>query len=211
MIAIDVDSTLYSFEKVAREEFFNLALETGDESYLKGAYTPWTEWRSPADANGLDAWLAVIDRCHDADRILEQDPFPLAAQTLQELVDQGHSLIYVSDRASESATATEQWLRAHNFPEQELVCTRDKTPWLSQCRYLIDDRPKTLIEFVYDFVWKNSKGSGPTNQRMAFGLAYPYNQALTDVPNIFLAPGQSWAGIRYYLIKKNVLKEPAYA
>ena len=40
-------------------------------------------------------------------------------------------------------------------------------------------------------------------QRLAFGLWFPYNQALTDIKNVLLAP--TWLGIRYYLEKKGVL------
>jgi 5'(3')-deoxyribonucleotidase len=211
-IAIDIDSTLYPFETAARDEFMKLAVERDDKSLRRGAYVPWVEWRSPADATTLDDWLEVVDRVHQPKKISAQKPFPNAATVLQELHWQGYELVYLSQRTEDAHEATEQWLNDWGFPRPHagLVCCEDKAPHLSDCQYLIDDRPKTLVEFVYDFTWRYSHGSNPEHQRVAFGLCYEYNRALTDVPNIYLAPG-SWEGIRYYLVKTGVLKETAYA
>ena len=44
-------------------------------------------------------------------------------------------------------------------------------------------------------------------QRKAFVKGYPYNQALTDVPNVYVA--MDWYGINEYLVRKGVLSEAA--
>ncbi len=219
-IAVDIDSTLYDFDTPAREAFTKLAEETGNPDYLRGAYHPWTEWRSPADACGVDAWIAAIALCHSDDVILAQTPFNGAVETCQALVDEGHELIYISNRATESEEATHQWLRKWDFPldrsivEAEewhaghvlKVLTSDKAPFLRDCQYLIDDRPKTAIDFIYNRDWPVDV----EGERRAFLIAYPYNQALTDIPRLYLAP--TWSGIASYLVKKGVLSSvPAEA
>lgn len=227
-IAVDIDSTLYDFETPAREAFTKLAEERGDKEYLRGAYHPWTEWRSPADACGLQAWLEAIDLCHSSEIILAQTPFNGAVETCQALADEGHELIYISNRAVESGEATHDWLAKWDFPLDKSiveaeewhaghvlkVLTGDKQPFLRDCQYLIDDRPKTAVDFLYDVDWQIRHGrmhddsDGPTLKRRVFMISYPYNQALTDVPHLYLAP--TWAGLNSYLVGKGVLTKPAY-
>jgi len=217
-IAVDIDSTLYDFDTPAREAFTKLAKLHNDPSYLRGAYHPWTEWRSPADACGTEVWLEAIALCHADNIILDQTPFNGAVDTCLALVEEGHELIYISNRTVESGEATHQWLEKWGFPLDRSIAeadewdaghvlkvlTDDKAPFLRDCRYLIDDRPKTAIEFVYDREWD----AAFDGQRKVFLIAYPYNQALTDIPNLYLAP--TWAGINQYLVSKGVLSEPAY-
>jgi hypothetical protein len=211
VIGVDIDSTLYDFEQLARNEFLKHAREQGDKSVQRGAYITWTEWRSPTDACGLDVWLEVIDRCHADESILAQQPFDGAKDVLWELYLAGNDLRFISTRDTRCTEATQTWLTACGFPEGELICTMDnKIPHLRDVQYLIDDRPKTIVEFIYDFDWKNRYGStNADKQRKAFALAFPYNINLTDVPNLYLAP--TWYGIHNYLIDKGVLKEAEYA
>ena len=226
-IAVDIDSTLYDFETPAREAFTKLAEERDDRTLLMGAYHPWTEWRSPADVCGLPVWLDAIALCHSEEIILAQTPFNGAVETCQQLAREGHELLYISNRAVESAEATAQWLDKWEFPLNHsdiaraedwhdghaLKClTTDKKPFLSDCQYLIDDRPKTAIVFIYDFDWQRQHGEmhaeSTEKPRRAFLIAYPYNQALTDIRHLYLAP--TWAGINTYLVSKGVLTKPAY-
>jgi len=266
-IAVDIDSTLYDFSTLAREGFLRLARERGDDTLKRGAYHPWTEWRSPTDASGVQAFLDVLDYCHDNDVILEQVPFRGSAETCQALASEGHDLLYISNRRVESTEATEQWLKKWDFPlsedEHELKCLMDeKRDHIADCQYIIDDRPRTVIDFVYDFDWETKmreqanriRRLGPDEgdplyeeamdalgvcldlyyaekdnteafenlhaiqaeaaeayisktRRRAFVLAYPYNQNLTDIPHLYLAP--TWAGLNDYLVGKGVLSKPA--
>lgn len=206
MIAVDIDSTLYDFATPARQAFLDLAIKHGDkEEYFKGGYQSWVEWRSPGDVCGLEAFMEVLDIVHSDDVIAKQAPYEGASDVLWELYDEGHEMFYISNRDEKAGLATEKWLQDNEFPSGELIVTMDdKQPYLSECQYLIDDRAKTLVQFVEDFNWKWTYGSldNPVS-RKAFGLMFDYNRALTDVPNIYLAP--TWAGIRYYLKKKGVL------
>lgn len=205
MIAIDVDSTLYDFATPARQAFLDLAIKHGDkEEYFKGGYQSWVEWRSPGDVCGPEAFQEVLDIVHSDSVIQEQDPFPGAVKIVNEIAEQ-HDLFYITNRSPKAADATRWWLNERGFPTADLIAMMDdKAPYLSECQYLIDDRAKTLVQFVEDFNWKYTYGSlDQPRKRQAFGLLFEYNRALTDLPNIYLAP--TWAGIRYYLTKKGVL------
>jgi hypothetical protein len=202
LIGVDVDDTLYSFTSEARNVLARRAADTGDEQYMNAAYALWPEWRAPVDLLGLETWLDVIDEVHEDISILRQIPYPGASEALWKLVENGHELIYLSSRNLSCFDATNLWLQVARMPEGVLTCTgHDKTEWLSQCQYIIDDRPSTLVRFVHDFNWKNIKGS----QRVAFGLITDYNRALTDVPNIFLSP--NWNLMRRYFAKAGLITE----
>lgn len=228
-IGVDVDSTLYDFETPSRDAALKLWQETGDDGFKEAAYHPWTEWRSPADVlMGDDGvphrWLEVIDRVHEDDSILGMRPFTGAVETCQALMRAGHHLIYITNRKAHTEMATRKWLDDNGFlargfsptleSEATLVVTEgDKRPFLEKAQYLIDDRLKTCVQFVYDYDWQFIHGvrgavKGPANRdRIAFVKAYPYNQNATDVPGLILAP--TWAAINVYLVKKGLLPEAA--
>lgn len=210
-IGVDVDDTLYSFASLARGVLASEAAKSGDKTLERAAYAPWPEWRTPLDLLGLDEWMRIIDICHDEEMIRSQQPYPEAANLLTELVDNNYELVYVSTRNTERYSATKEWLVSNLFPMGDLVCTgQDKAEALRECRYLIDDRPKNLISFVYDFDWKYGH-IGTAGERIGFGLMTEFNRALTDVPNIYLAPPGNWNLMRHYLVKTGVLKEEVYA
>lgn len=205
IVAVDLDNTLYDFDTPARDAFLKLGIERGNKGFFKGAYNAWGEWRSMTDSCGDDIQEEVIQMVHEPESILEQHPFKGSQQVLHELEEQGHTLLFISNREPERHRPTAVWLEDHGFPPGELICTREsKLPLIAHCQYLIDDRPKTLVQFVFEYDWKNKYGSqNGAMQRKAFSLAYPYNQALTDVPGMYFAP--TWGGIQYYLAKEGVL------
>lgn len=202
-IGIDIDSTLYDFAIPMRQAFLDLALEHGDkEEYFKGGYQSWVEWRSPADVCGPEAFELALAKVHSEEIIAQQVPFNNSVEVCKRIAE-NYEILYISNRAPETVWATQHWLDDHNYPSGELVCTmRDKQEYLRDCQYLIDDRPKTLVEFVYASGW--NPPAYHSRPRKAFGLLYEYNRALTDIPNVYLAP--TWAGINYYLERKGVLE-----
>jgi hypothetical protein len=225
-IAVDVDSTLYDFETPSRDACLKLweeSIRAGerDDSYKEAAYHPWTEWRSPADVLGVEKWLKAIAVVHEDDAILGMQPFTGAVETCQALMRAGHKLIYITNRAAHTEEATRQWLVQNGFlhdgqvpgaAKATLVVTEgDKRPFIANAQYLIDDRLKTCVQFVYDFEWQfyhgeRDKVKGAANRdRIAFVKAYPYNQNATDVPGLILAP--TWSAINVYLVKKGLLPE----
>lgn len=206
LVAVDIDSTLTEFETPFRDAFFKLAkeAETEEEAELliKGAYHVWDEYRSPADVCGKELFQQAIDLVHSDECIVSRHPYEGSVATIQALVESGHNIRYISNRNPDSYKATYDWLWQKGFPIEgphELLCiTAAKNTYLAGCRYLIDDRPRTLVEFVY----------GDTHRRRkAFALLFPFNRALTDLENIFLAP--TWGGLNAYLVREGVLSEPA--
>lgn len=210
-IAIDIDDTIYDFATPARNAFLKLARDTGDKSLFRGAYNPWFEWRSLMDSCGEEAGKKVVSMVHKDDAIMKRRPYEGAVETISRLLGEGHEVLYISTRAPESYDATFDWLAGHGLmyggdeTPTQLVCTwADKGPHIRHCQYLIDDRVKTVHEFLGDFHWKLKYGSeNEEKKRMAFALWHPHNLNLTDVPNAYLAP--TWDGIAYYLEEKGVL------
>lgn len=218
-IAVDIDDTLNSFTGLARQVIATRAKKTGKKIYEVAAYTPWDEWRTPADLLGMDLWLDVIAEAHSRENILTRTAFPDAVETVCALADAGHDLLYISNRRESAFEATADWLIRWGFPlhysartrgaesgtrngvDTALVCTaKPKTPWLADCQYLIDDRPRTLFQFLSDVDWPREN---PDEQRKAFALTAPYNRGLTDIPNLYLAP--SWSLLNFYLTREGVL------
>lgn len=203
-IAIDVDSTLYDFEQIARDAFLHLARDQDDKSLFRGAYHPWNEWRNPHDVCGKETWGEVcklaISECFPI-----QPPYPGAVEVVNALSEY-YSPLYISSRLPSHYEGTMKWLDDNDFPRGEILCEPgDKILHLQGIRYLIDDRPKWLVEFIHDYAWKTLR---PHEPRLAFGLHFPYNCALTDIDNIFLAP--TWRGLQHYLVEAEVLpKESA--
>lgn len=211
-IAVDIDDTLYSFGSVAKDALFRLAEEHDDRGLRSAAYTPSTQWRIPHDVAGGDMWMKAIELSHRPEVIAAQEPYSGSVETITALRDEGHEIIYISNRDEKASEPTYEWLENRGFPigkhsqSAHLKCLwGDKIPHLRDCQYIIDDRPSTLIRFVFDFDWHDQN---PDTERKGFSLHTPYNENLTDIENIYLAP--SWAGLNYYLVEKGLLSEPAY-
>lgn len=189
------DETLYSFDEEVREAFFEIAIERNDKSILKAAYSNNQEWRNLVDHNKALAYEA-IERVHE--QATSQIPFKNSIDVVNRLAEQ-HTIKYVGSRFKKHYDNTKSWLNYWDFPEGELFCvehTDSKHNYFRDVQYLIDDRPRTIVEFINDTSWKG-------DQRLAFGLWRQYNQNLTDVRNILLAP--TWRGLEYYLERKKVL------
>lgn len=233
-IAVDIDDTLYSFTDEAREVLSWMVdapeFAAYKEQLTHALYAKWDQWRTPFELCGFDAegnslWLKCIEYCHDDEAILRQQPFNGSVEILTELADAGHELLYISNRATETEDATRQWLMVNNFPAGELVVTSgNKAPFIRECQYMIDDRVKNVLDFIYDYEYETAlrkEAGGYTEpyaeqvyeggKRKAFVRVADYNGGLTDVPNLYLA--HTWKGLRRYMVKKGLLpnKQPALA
>jgi hypothetical protein len=199
-IAVDIDDSLYSFNDLAQEMMTQVTLQNGEDLFQRGAYSSWNEWRTPADLF-QNEWQSIIDLCHRDHIIRSQIPFKNAVTTLRKIFDSGNDIIYISNRSESAYDATYEWLQAHGFPQaKSLICTTEnKASFIADCQYIIDDRPKTLVEFVYDYNWREEA----TVARKGFGLFCEYNRALTDVPGIYLAP--NWTLLEKYIKEKSNL------
>jgi phosphoglycolate phosphatase-like HAD superfamily hydrolase len=232
-IAVDIDDTLYSFTDEAREQLSLMVDEPEYDAFkdqlLHALYAKWDQWRTPFELCGVDdqgasIWLQCIDRCHDTDAILRQQPFNGAVEICNELLDQGHELVYISNRATETEEATWRWLVDNGFTVgavngggTDLVVTNgDKRPFIRDCQYMIDDRVKNIIEFVYDYDYEEGRrdtvaamremGNNVEDsflKRKGFVRVADYNGGLTDVPGLYL--GHTWAALRRYMVKIELL------
>lgn len=231
-IAVDIDDTLFSFTDEAREVLSLMVdypdYEVYSEQLKNCLYAKWDQWRTPHELCGFDdhgesLWLQCVERCHDTEAILRQRPFTGAVKVCCELVAAGHKLVYISNRATETKDATREWLNRNSFPIGELIVTSgNKEPYVTHCQYMIDDRPKNVVNFVYSHGWRtySSKTAlGYTDPkevytslvRKAFVRVTDYNESLTDIPNLYLA--HTWSGLRRYMVREGLLenKEAAHA
>lgn len=205
-IGVDIDSTLYPFDEPARDACFYLYDVTGEEPYKRAAHSSGSEWRSFTDILGPERWQSAVDLVHSYETVLSRVPFEGAVNICNALNDEGHELIFISNRSARCLGSTSRWLDEQGLLRDNYVETieQDKLSSLSSCQYLIDDRVKTVIQFVYNYQWTNVYGSlNREKERHAFVKAYPYNQNLTDVPNVWVSP--SWSGIGRYLFKLGLL------
>ena len=216
-VAVDIDDTLYDFNALSREMICREAARTGDEQLMNAAYSHWGEWRAPSDQL-KERWLEIISMCHQPEVIQAQQPFPGTYEVLWRIIEAGHNITYISNRDPATHDNTQFWLNCHGFPAPngwdsfgqdldhrvKLICTAaDKMPLIADCQYIIDDRPKTLVKFVYDYDWKNRWGSkNAVMARKGFALHREYNAGLTDVPGIYLA--KTWTLLDKFLVDKGV-------
>ncbi len=185
--------------------------ESYQSQLLHALYAKWDQWRTPYELCGYDdhgesLWLQCIARCHDDKAIFRQKPFPGAVEVCNELIAEGHYLTYISNRATESERATEEWLTWHGFmpvfsqtgqqATKLVVTSGDKEPFIRDCQYMIDDRPKNVVTFIHNRDW-------PAGKRKAFVRVTDYNGGLTDVPGLYLA--HTWQGMARYMIKEGLL------
>jgi hypothetical protein len=213
------DDTLYSFRDISKDALFYLAQERNDKQILNAAYTEALQWRTLADVAGLEVLQEAIRLAHSPEVMKNLPPYPGAPDTIKALYDEGHELIYISNRDPESVKATHKWLWDNEFPIEspsafsgttvtraELKCLwGDKLPHIRDCRYMIDDRASTLINFTRDPTWYRMHRE---EKRKGFGIHAPHNTNLTDIEDIYLAP--TWAGLNFYLVGKGLLSQPAY-
>ena len=203
-IAIDLDETLYSFESAFRDAIFDIAQERDDKSVLRVAYSNNYEWRNLVD-HDMPLAFEAIERVHTAAN--SYTAFPNAADTVERIRDAGHEIKYVGSRKDKHYDSTMEFLDWNDFPGGELICTdpakQSKVEDVADCQYLIDDRPKTIFEFLYDENWDAEYDGTMSTRRLAFSLWKPYNQNLTELKGLYLAP--TWRGLRFYLERKGVI------
>lgn len=201
-VAVDIDDTLVPFSDKIREEFFNLAIESGDKKYLKGAYADFNEWRGMSDLFDMKTMLGVFSRVHE--KQWEDKPYPNASGVLRELAKK-YEIKYVTCREERFREHVRTFLFGSWFPKGELVIldpfVHDKKEAIQDCDILIEDRPKTIFEFLK--MDEGIKSNIISGERIVFGLWKSHNRNLTDIPNVYLAP--TWRGIQYYMKKKGVL------
>lgn len=194
VVYCDIDSTIVDFCPQALRIIVELALERKDDRLLRAAWncTGWSEFKGPLDMCGDKVWQEVIDKAHSDHEIESRPLIDKDCVSVLNKIASIYTLIFISNRRPDSYKATRRWLENQGFENWAgLICTtRNKNNHMKNGRYLIDDRPKTMVEFLYDHRKTDQK------ERKVFSLITDYNRNLTDIPNIFLAP--DWSGLDHY-------------
>lgn len=201
VIYCDLDGTVVDFSAQARKVWMELAQQKGDGSLLRGAYMTWNEFRSPRDVCGDNVWREIVDKVHSDDSILAQPVLDVDCVEILNKIAENYELYFISNRRPDSYEATHKWLEKNFKGWVDLICTEaNKNDIMEDGRYLIDDRPRTIVEFRYQYTWHFSERN--TGPRKVFSLLTDYNRNLTDIPNVFLAP--NWKGLDYYFKREGI-------
>ena len=193
VVSVDIDDTLTPFNDLAKKVIWDRHCKTGRKIYKSFVYASINHWRSPVAPLGIEEWLDVVAECHSNENILSNQPLAGSVEAINMLAEY-NDIYYVSNRAPSTYVATVEWLTKCGYPSpNRCICLNDQ-PKIEFFKregvdYIIDDRPKTLTDFVY---------SAPNKK--AFGLLTEYNASLTDIDNIYLA--HDWYGLAYYFEKE---------
>lgn len=149
LIQVDVDSTLYD----ANALFYEVGTEEGID-WPKIYYY----WFGPTDiGTDLTTLKNVFRKCHSEEYVMEQKPYPGAAEILAKIVDEHDDvhIAYVSDRNSQQTSALQKWLDANGFlhtDDQVVIATKDKREWMRENKpdIVIDDRIRTMLLARYE-------------------------------------------------------------
>lgn len=196
IISVDIDDTLTPFNELAKKVAWSKYRETGDQLYKGYVYASLNQWRTPVDILSIEEWLEIVEECHSDENILNNQPIAGSVDIVNELA-KNNDIYYVSNRAPSTFSPTKYWLEQCGFPMSENTICLDSQPKINffvneGVNCVIDDRPKTLVDFVY---------SGEA--RKGFGLLTEYNTALTDIDDIYLA--HDWYGLAYFFEKEGII------
>lgn len=175
LIQVDVDNTLYNSDKVFKE----VAAEYG----IKWP-TKYYHWFGPQDiGTDLQTLKAIFRKAHSRDFVMQQKPYPKAAETLGRIAStiDNVEIAYISDRNVQQTSALRDWLDQHGFlfsEDQRVETTKDKRHWMREHKpeIVIDDRVRTMLLARYEL------------GAYVVGLKFGYNMNLSnEAPGIYLA------------------------
>lgn len=128
-VGFDLDGCLYNFGDCVREY-----LEyTGQGHIWKSGPTPKPFWEFYKDWGWTtEQFVEFCNAGADAGFIFSGDARPGASQAVQKVASLGHEIVIITDRQfgthpKVSHKATEEWLRYHDIPYDELWFSADKT------------------------------------------------------------------------------------
>ena len=175
-VVIDIDNTIHESDITlnrASMELFN--------SHFR--WCQQGQWYKGGDQiMPMEQALKVFDRVHDRDMIFLTDPYVGAKEGLDAIKDLGYTIRYFTDRRESAHQDTYDWLVKYDLPDADnLKCCTDKRTALLEVKdiiaTIIDDRVRTLLFAQQEL-----------GIEKVFSLTQPYNQNLTDAPNVFLRP-----------------------
>jgi 5' nucleotidase, deoxy (Pyrimidine), cytosolic type C protein (NT5C) len=154
---IDIDNTLWQFCDAFSRELRK----------INPAFPPieqWTTWNFFEGFCTEAEFMAAVDAVHRRQDSDEYQPYPEAKGFLRTLKDQGYRVVIASHRRQEMQGPTEQWLRKHELPYDELHLSFDKTVLFEDAAVVVDDAPHTLEKAV-------------ACKAIGAGLLFPWNKA----------------------------------
>jgi hypothetical protein len=181
---IDIDNTLWQFCDAFYLELIkiNRDFPTPDRWSSSGF---WTEYCSESD------FMNSINFIHYNQESEAYRPYPEAKTFLSTLMKEGFHIILASHRLTDTMQPTENWLKKHELPYDEIHLSSDKTILFNRTDVVVDDIPHTLKKAVEC----GALGTGllfPWNQAYAgkgFGLFQNLNDVLDYIlENIELKP-----------------------
>jgi hypothetical protein len=154
---IDIDNTLWQFC-----DAFYLELKKINRDFPSPDL-----WISPDFWEGYCSesdFMAAINYIHYNQDREQYRPYPEARSFLSTLRESGFVTILASHRLDGTRNATQNWLKRHELPYDELHLSFDKTVLFSKADVVVDDIPVTL---------KKAAEFGA----LGTGLLFPWNRA----------------------------------
>jgi uncharacterized protein len=111
----DIDDTLINLRGHAFELYKQKLGQNIEEDVFRALSTP--EIHTPfglTDEQGKDLWNSSREEIY----FTSCPPYPYAVEVLQELVQLGHELYYITARSQEYCQRTMEWLQKNGFPVQ---------------------------------------------------------------------------------------------
>ena len=131
-IAIDIDGTISDTDAAFHEIITEKINQYGYDCYFMLHYR-----HSEVEAQAFKA----------------AKPIPKAKETIEYLLENGHSIMFLTARNNKNAAITEQWLKENGFPNCEVVFRTDKKKYLRENEFdlLIDDT--NYLVYKEKFKW----------------------------------------------------------
>lgn len=158
----DIDDTLINLREYAFHLYNEMLNKKIDISVFQNLET--VEIHEPfglTKEEGKKLWNSLREDIY----FKECPPFPFAVEILNELVDSGHEVYYITARKKEFAEQTKQWMKDAGFPIQDnhFYCgmeDHEKLPIIHELKldYYFDDKPavlETLQDIPVQFFVRN--------------------------------------------------------
>ena len=135
---------------------------------------------------GGKMWMSLAEEIY----FNECPPFEGAVELLQELVNDGHEIFYITSRNSEFCEQTRSWMKKKGFPVQDehFYCgmkdeEKIQTIHSLQLDYYFDDKP-AVLETLFDVATK------------VYIIDQSYNQHVENLPRL-----KNWSELQAILKK----------
>lgn len=106
-----------------------------------------------SDQQGKEMWNNSLEEVY----YTNCPPFPNAVETLQELVENGHEVYYITARPKEHGERTKKWMREQGFPIQDDrffygMLDHEKVQIIKELKldYYFDDKAEVLDTLTHD-------------------------------------------------------------